>query len=436
MASTPDGVIPSAPLTARNWQIAIVGGMASYLDSAAIVTTGVAIVMYQKPLGISGPAVGVISFLLSATIAAGALLGGRLGDIFGRRRIFTVTMILYAAGALLLTLALNRDFLYVGVLLVGLAAGADLPVSLTMISEESPEGQKGKMVAFTHIMWTAGTVVVDIIGIFVGRMGLFGGRILYAHLLIISLTVLVLRYFLPESGEWLKAKAARVTSRSNGVQISALKQLFHPPYIFPLITLGLFYTLTGVGANTFGQFGTYMYVHLAGSNASVASAFSLVNMAVNFVAASAFMLIVDRGSRLKWVIVGSCVYVVGYGIPIAMGFHIWTLALTGIVATFAGAFSGETLYKVLSQELFPTLLRSTAQGITTAFARFSFAVVALWTPAILAISPSAMFAFVIGCVTVGGAIGVIWVFRFPKVDEMPVQSAISTGPKPLLSQHR
>lgn len=421
MTPSSDVSEPKQSLTARSWRVAIVGGMASYLDSAAIVTTGVAIVMYQKSLGISGSTVGFISFLLSAMIAAGALLGGRLGDMFGRRRVFTATMILYAVGALLLTIAPSRSFLYVGVLLIGLAAGADLPVSLTMISEESPAGQKGKMVAFTHIMWTAGTAVVDIIGIFVGRMGLFGGRILFAHLLIVSLVVLVLRYFLPESGEWLRARKAQAAPGSNGVNVAAIKQLFQRPWLFPLITLGLFYMLTGVGANTFGQFGAYMYVHLAGSNASVASAFSLVNMGVNFVAASAFMLVVDRGSRLKWVIGAAVVYVLGYTIPISMGFHVWTLALTGIVATSAGAFAGETLYKVLSQELFPTLLRSTAQGITTAFARFSFAVIALWTPAIFAISPAAMFAFVIACVALGGAVGLIWVFRFPKASEIALQ---------------
>jgi MFS transporter, SP family, inositol transporter len=60
----------------------------------------------------------------------GALFGGRLGDRFGRRAVLTLSLVLYAVGVLLLLVAAGPALLYAGVMAIGLAIGADLPVSL------------------------------------------------------------------------------------------------------------------------------------------------------------------------------------------------------------------------------------------------------------------------------------------------------------------
>ena len=62
------------------WYIGVVSGMASYIDSAAIVSNGTALVIYQKTLGITALEIGMLSGLLTLSIAAGAFGGGRLGD--------------------------------------------------------------------------------------------------------------------------------------------------------------------------------------------------------------------------------------------------------------------------------------------------------------------------------------------------------------------
>src|SRR5215204_6021916 len=122
----------SGPIEARTgpnpWYIAVIAGMASYLDAATIVSSGNALVMYQKPLGLTGDQIGVLAFSLTLGIAIGAVTGGRLGDRFGRKPVFSVTMIGIAVAMACNVFAGGFPLLLVGAILGGLATGADLPV--------------------------------------------------------------------------------------------------------------------------------------------------------------------------------------------------------------------------------------------------------------------------------------------------------------------
>ena len=90
-----------------------------------------------------------------------------------------------------------------------IAIGADLPVSLALVAEEAPEGMKGRLVAFSGFLWFIGIIVTEILKAIVGPLGALGGRILYAHLLLVAVVVLVLRLGLPESREWAAAQRAK-----------------------------------------------------------------------------------------------------------------------------------------------------------------------------------------------------------------------------------
>ncbi|MFP3589566.1 MFS transporter, partial [Paraburkholderia sp. SIMBA_055] len=82
---------------------------------------------------------------------------------------------------------------YPGIVLLGFAAGADLPVSMSMIAEAASDANRGKMVSFTHILWMGGVIIVSLLGALFGDLGVIAARILYGHLLVIAVVVLVLR---------------------------------------------------------------------------------------------------------------------------------------------------------------------------------------------------------------------------------------------------
>jgi inositol transporter-like SP family MFS transporter len=61
--------------------------------------------------------------------------------------------------------------------------------------------------------------------------------------------------------------------------------------------------------------------------------------------------------------------VVAYGIFLFLPFTVTTVVLNIVLFGISAALSGEAFYKVFSQELFPTMLRGTAQGFTFGIAR-------------------------------------------------------------------
>lgn len=145
------------------WWVAVVSGMASYIDAAAIVSSGTALVLYQQSIGITGTQIGVLSGALTFCIAIGALSGGRLGDLFGRRAVFIATMAMTVAGAGVLVVSPAFAGLLVGTILVGIGTGADLPVSLATISEAATEENRGKLVGFSQVLWFAGILATRVV---------------------------------------------------------------------------------------------------------------------------------------------------------------------------------------------------------------------------------------------------------------------------------
>lgn len=422
------------------WFRTSVAGMASYLDAAAIISTGTALVLYQEPLGLTTGDIGRLSALLTFMIAVGALVGGRLGDLYGRKRVFMVTMALYTVGAALMVVAGGPALLYVGVVLLGIAVGADLPVSLAMIAEEAPEGARGRLVSFSHILWLVGILAAQLLGIIVGNMGQTGGRALYVHLTVVAIVTMVLRARLPESHLWAAAHqgdpalAPAATGGGPGqaapgdsVDLGTLKQLLRGPFLAPLLAVALFYALVNIGANTGGQFNTYMYVNLAGSTVQLASTVSFITFGIAFGATYLLMRIVDGSNRMRWFTVMAVFYTAGYLVPAILGVHLWTLVTMGVVGSIAGAIAGEPMFKIWAQELFPTVYRSTAQGVMIAITRVVAAVVALWTPTLLDSSPSLLFFFVAACIACGALIGIFWINRYPRVADDEVEE-VSAAP--------
>ncbi|HLR96893.1 MAG TPA: MFS transporter, partial [Jiangellaceae bacterium] len=184
--------------------------MASYIDAAAIVSSGTALVLYQHSIGLTESNIGVLSAALTLSIAVGALTGGRLGDRFGRRTVFITTMAMIVIGSVLLVLASGISMLMPGMVLVGLGAGADLPVSLASISEAASDHNRGKLVGLSQIQWFAGIVGANVFGIIVGDMGQLGGQIMFAHIGLVSLLVLLLRLSIPESATWATARSEQL----------------------------------------------------------------------------------------------------------------------------------------------------------------------------------------------------------------------------------
>ncbi|MFE7275773.1 MFS transporter [Streptomyces sp. NPDC057623] len=404
--------------TRSPWKTAILAGMASYLDAAALVTSGIAIGgYYAGPLQLGAGTIASLLGLQTLAFAAGALFGGRLGDRFGRRKVFTLSLVLYAAGVLLLLVAGGPALLYAGVIATGLAIGADLPVSLALVNEEAPPGKKGTMVVFSGMLWLAGIVVVLGLSSFMGAQGILGGRILFAHLLVVAVVVVLLRLTLRESAEWAAARRAadaRPTAVSETNEFSGVRDLFRAPTVYALLATGLYYATWNLGANTLGQFGTFLWTALANGEVAQFSQLTLLGLPIGFLAGLLFMRVVDRPARHAWFAAGTALIVIAWLLPALLGPSRFTLVAVMLISGLGNSFAGESIYKVWSQELFPTLLRATAQGVTMAFTRAVAGFAALGTPAFALGHTQLFFGLLLALMLVAALIGLVWVPHLPK----------------------
>ncbi len=82
------------------------------------------------------------------TLAFAVLLvtGGRLGDIFGRRRVFLIGVVVFAASSGAIGLAPTEEWLVAGRVIQGIGAALMMPGTLSIISNAFPPHERGKAI--------------------------------------------------------------------------------------------------------------------------------------------------------------------------------------------------------------------------------------------------------------------------------------------------
>jgi inositol transporter-like SP family MFS transporter len=394
------------PIPWRLWKVAALSGMASYLDAALIVSIAVNLAIYRDSYGMGVWMAGAISAIVTGCIAVGSLVGGRLADMFGRRRVYNWDIFCYAVGAVVITLAPNDIVLFIGVLVAGLAAGADLPTSLAVVSDAAPAEGRARLVSFTQVMWVAGIVVVIFLGYLLSDTGMTGARIITGHLAVAALVTWQLRSRLQladEPSDTEVAEEAAALAAPRGIE---WKNVLNRAALLPMAATFAYYVTWGIGANTFGQFGTYLLVTVSGASQSLATGINLAFLPIALVLTFVFVRIADTPWRDRMFYVFTVVQIIAFCIA-----SLTAGALTGMLVFFvlyqiSNPFAGEASYKVWSQLTLPPDTRGTTQGLTYALSRGVFAGVAFVTPALMEYSASALLWAITACMAASAVAGV------------------------------
>jgi MFS transporter, SP family, inositol transporter len=365
-----------ATVTRQQWKWSALAGMASYLDAGSIVALGAGLALFQSQLHLSSGAVGALAAIGPNAIgcALGAFGGGWLGDKLGRKRIYQYDLLVYAAGILCIALAVNAAMLFIGTFIVGVAVGADVPTSLALVGELAPARARGKLLGFTQVAWCLGPTIVLWLAVLLAPLGLLGIRIVFLHLLVVALVTWALRRGLAESARWVAASAL---ARQN------VRALFSGANFRALVWTATIYLFWNLAAGTAGIFNPYFINTLhAGSQAASVGMYSSAFIIAMIVAVTVFMPYSDRSyATRRWLWgVGAVMQIVAYGLFLVLPFTIPTIIANILLFAAGGALAGEAFYKVFSQELFPTMLRGTAQGITFGVARTLLGIWSFFVP--------------------------------------------------------
>ncbi|MCP2325265.1 EmrB/QacA subfamily drug resistance transporter [Hamadaea flava] len=134
-------------------------------------------------------------------LAAGLITGGRLGDLYGRRRIFGLGLALFTVASMLCGLALSSGFLVGARVLQGLGAALMMPQTLAILRTAVPLWAQPKAFARYGLTLGLGAVFGQVIGGLLIKAGLFGldWRMCFLINLPIGVAALVKLRTLPES---------------------------------------------------------------------------------------------------------------------------------------------------------------------------------------------------------------------------------------------
>ncbi|MCY8235148.1 MFS transporter [Priestia endophytica] len=189
---------------------------------------------------------GFISSITNIGMLIGGIIFGILADKFGRVRIFTYTIILFAIGTALTGLAANIEQVYLFRFIAGLGAGGEYGIGMALVAEAWPKNKQGRASSYVSVGAQFGVILAALLSAII--LPTLGWRALFIIGVLPVIFAFIVRKNLKESPEWLAAvKTEKVVNKPKKVN---LLQLFDTPRTaITTITLVVMATVQIAGYN-------------------------------------------------------------------------------------------------------------------------------------------------------------------------------------------
>jgi putative MFS transporter len=173
-------------------------------DAMDLLLVGSVVAAIGRQWALSKPVVGGIITANLVGMFVGAALGGIVADRFGRKAVFTWTLLAYSLLTGLSAFAWSAAALAVIRFFAGVGLGGELPVASTLVSEFAPTESRGRTVVLLESFWAYGTVLAALIGAVVVPTA--GWRVALLIGTLPALYIFVIRRAIPESPRYLEAR--------------------------------------------------------------------------------------------------------------------------------------------------------------------------------------------------------------------------------------
>jgi SP family arabinose:H+ symporter-like MFS transporter len=322
----------------------------------------------------------------------GASAAGWLSDRFGRKRVLTISGLLFAVSAIGAAIPHTLVQFAVARLAGGLAVGAASVLAPLYIAEVAPARNRGMLVAVNQMTIVTGILLSYLVNWLLAFNAQNGWRWMFATAAVPATVFFIAMFFVPESPRWLvenerSVEALRVLARVNGggvarhelQQIQAavaqetgsLLELLQPGLrraFWIAVSLAILQQITGI--NTVLFYGSIIFKeHVAHQSNTSAVFANVVVGVVNFLMTIVALGLIDKLGRrpllmISTAMMAACQAALGCAFllkaPPAM--LVLTIVLFCVAAFAVGLGPG---FWVLLSEIFPTRIRGRAMSIAT-----------------------------------------------------------------------
>jgi putative MFS transporter len=326
----------------------------------------------------------------------GTMVFGSVADRFGRRTIFTLSLLWYTAASLAMGIQHSNVGVDLWRFIAGLGIGVELVTIDAYISELAPKRLRGRAFAINQsVQFLAIPFVAAVSWVLVPRalLGLDGWRWVVFLGSLGAIAVWVIRRSIPESPRWLAQKGrleeanAAISKIEARVEAELRRPLSEPgiaaseeggmgrfseiwvaPYGGRTLMLVVFNIFQTIG---FYGFGNWVPALMASKGANVTNSlqYSAIIALIYPIGPLLCALIADRFER-KWQIVSAAIGTATFGLLFARQTTTVSLIVFGMFITLSNNLLSYSLH-AYQAELFPTRIRARAIGFVYSWSRLS-----------------------------------------------------------------
>ena len=192
------------PVGTFQYKLLLVTGLGWLFDSMDTGIISFILPILAKEWNLTPAQMGWIGSMGLIGMALGAVLAGTFADRIGRKKVFTITVLLYSLATGMCAVAWSYESLLFFRFLVGFGLGGELPVAATLMSEYAPSHLRGRFIVLLESFWGIGWLVAACISYLV--IPAFGWKIAFVIGTLPALYVFLIRLHMPESIRYLLSK--------------------------------------------------------------------------------------------------------------------------------------------------------------------------------------------------------------------------------------
>ena len=380
---------------------------------------------------------GIAGFVaaLFAGLFVGTMVFSFVADRFGRRSVFTVSLLWYAAASAIMALQTDAFGLNLWRFIAGVGIGVELVTIDTYISELVPKSVRGRAFAINQVVQFAAVPVVSFLSwllVPASPAGFSGWRWVVLVGSVSAVAVWFIRRQVPESPRWLAAHGrlaeaeAAVALLEQRVEAETgaplpppgpseqvlprgnLMEALRPPYTKRTAMLIVFNIFQTVGFYGFANWVPTLLVKQGITLTSSLGYTFLIALAapIGPLLGAGFADKVER----KWLIVTAAGCIAVFGLLFSQAAATAAIIACGVMLTLSSNIMSFGFH-AYQAELYPTRFRAVAVGFVYSFSRIS------------AVFSAFLIAFFLR------QFGTLGVFAFIAGSMVMVMGAISTGPR-------